>query len=293
MDRTASRSSPSCGANSTRKIPAIVLTGDISTETLHAIASRSCTHLDKPVETTKLFGAIAHLLGEPTQMTSPEETTEASVDAPLVNVFVVDDDAGVRETIRDMLEAHGWFVETFASCDAFLHASRPKGGGCLVIDALLPEMDGFELLSRLEADKIMPPSIMITGRGDISMAVRAMQAGASDFLEKPFGREELIASITHALAQSREFEPGIRATRGRRASHRPDRTSKANSRSRARRAPQQEHRRGSRHQPAHGGEPPRGDHAQDRIAFYSGADTLGRRGGLRATPRHDRERRLD
>jgi two-component system CheB/CheR fusion protein len=190
-----------------RKIPAIVLTGDISTETLHAIASRSCTHLDKPVETTKLFGAIAHLLGEPTQMTSPEETTEASGDAPLVNVFVVDDDAGVRETIRDMLEAHGWTVETFASCDAFLRALRPKGGGCLVIDALLPEMDGFELLSRLEAEKIMPPSIMITGRGDISMAVRAMQAGASDFLEKPFAREELIASITHALAQSRESEP--------------------------------------------------------------------------------------
>jgi len=189
-----------------QKIPAIVLTGDISTETLHAIASRSCTHLDKPVETTKLLGAIAHLLGAPMQMTTPDGTTEASGSAPLVHVFVVDDDAGVRDTVRDMLEAHGWSVETFASCDAFLHALRPGRGGCLVIDALLPEMDGFELLSRLEADKITLPSIMITGHGDISMAVRAMQAGASDFLEKPFGREELIASITHSLAQSRESE---------------------------------------------------------------------------------------
>ncbi|WP_255609253.1 CheR family methyltransferase [Methylosinus sp. Sm6] len=190
-----------------RKIPGIVLTGDISTETLHAIASRACTHLDKPVETTKLLCAIAHLLGEPTQMTTPDGATEASGIAPLVNVFVVDDDASIRDAIRDMLAAHGWSVETFASCDAFLHALRPGQGGCLVIDALLPEMDGFELLSRLEADKIMLPSIMITGHGDISMAVRAMQAGASDFLEKPFGHEELIASITHALAQSRESEP--------------------------------------------------------------------------------------
>jgi two-component system CheB/CheR fusion protein len=190
-----------------RKIPGIVLTGDISTETLHAIASRACTHLDKPVETTKLLCAIAHLLGEPTQMTTSDGATEASGIAPLVNVFVVDDDASIREAIRNMLEAHGWSVETFASCDAFLHALQPGQGGCLVIDALLPEMDGFELLSRLEADKITLPSIMITGHGDISMAVRAMQAGASDFLEKPFGHEELIASITHALAQSRESEP--------------------------------------------------------------------------------------
>ena len=273
-----------------RKIPAIVLTGDISTNALHAIASRSCAHLDKPVETTKLLCAIAHLLDEPTQMTTPDGATEASGDAPLVNVFVVDDDASIRDAIRDMLEAHGWSVETFASCDAFLHALRPGQGGCLVIDALLPEMDGFELLSRLEADKITLPSIMITGHGDISMAVRAMQAGASDFLEKPFGHEELIASITHALAQNREFRALIRAPRGRRAIYRPDRASKANSRSRARRTSQQEHRRGSRHQPAHGGEPPGGDHAQDRITFYSGADTLGGRRGLKAARRHDRGR---
>lgn len=190
-----------------RRIPGIVLTGDISTETLHAIASRACTHLDKPVEAAELLHVIANLLGALTQTAAPDRTAGASGSRPSVNVFVVDDDPGVRDAIRAMLEAHGWSVETFASCDAFLHALWPGRGGCLVIDALLPEMDGLELLSRLKAEKITLPSIMITGHGDISMAVKAMQAGASDFLEKPFGHEELIASITHALAESRESGP--------------------------------------------------------------------------------------
>jgi two-component system CheB/CheR fusion protein len=79
---------------------------------------------------------------------------------------------------------------------------RPGREGCLVIDAVLPGMDGFELLARLKADKSMLPSIMITGHGDVSMAVKAMRAGALDFIEKPFGHEELLASITHALEQA-------------------------------------------------------------------------------------------
>jgi two-component system CheB/CheR fusion protein len=81
---------------------------------------------------------------------------------------------------------------------------RPGREGCLVIDAVLPGMEGFELLARLKADKSMLPSIMITGHGDVSMAVKAMRAGAADFIEKPFGHEELIVSITHALEQCSE-----------------------------------------------------------------------------------------
>jgi two-component system CheB/CheR fusion protein len=188
-----------------RQIPAIVLTGDISTEALHAIASQGCTHLDKPVETAELLRVVAHTLSQAAQMEAPDKTAETSDSQPSVNVFVVDDDPGVRDTVRDLLEAHGWTVETYASCEAFLHAFRPGRRGCLVIDALLPEMDGFQLLARLGADRL--PSIMITGHGDVSMAVKAMQAGASDFLEKPFGHEELIASITRALARSQESGP--------------------------------------------------------------------------------------
>src|SRR5208283_2300299 len=119
-------------------------------------------------------------------------------------IFVVDDDPGVRETVREVLESHGWEVETFESCEAFLAALRPGRRGCLVIDAVLPGMNGFELLARLKADGIALPSIMITGHGDVSMAVKAMRAGASDFIEKPFGHEELVASIKCALEQTPE-----------------------------------------------------------------------------------------
>jgi len=105
-----------------------------------------------------------------------------------------------------MLEMHGWSVETFASCEAFLAALEPGREGCVVIDAVLPGMDGFQLLARLKADKVSLPSIMNTGHGDISKAVKAMKAGASDFIEKPFGAEELIVSITGALAHGQDPE---------------------------------------------------------------------------------------
>ena len=189
-----------------RAIPAIVLTGDISTQTLRAIAALGCTHLDKPVEAAELMRAIARLLAEPAAVPTRDLAPATSRGQPSVTIFVVDDDAGIRDTIREVLEAHGWLVETFASCEAFLAATRPGREGCLVIDAMLPGMDGLELLARLKADKSTLPSIMITGHGDISMAVKAMQAGASDFIEKPFGHHELIASIARALEQNHDAD---------------------------------------------------------------------------------------
>jgi len=185
-----------------RAIPAIVLTGDISTQTLRAIAAVGCTHLDKPVETAELLRAVTNLLAATAPIAAPDTAIRTSSGPSSATIFVVDDDAGIRDTVREILEAHGWLVETFASCEAFLAAMRPGREGCLVIDAVLPGMDGFQLLARLKADKLTLPAIMITGHGDVSMAVKAMQAGASDFIEKPFGHEELIASITHALEQA-------------------------------------------------------------------------------------------
>ena len=185
-----------------RAIPAIVLTGDISTQTLRAIAALGCTHLDKPVETAELMRAVANLLAATAPIPTPDTSIRRSGGPSSATIFVVDDDAGIRDAVREILEAHRWLVETFASCEAFLAQLPPGREGCLVIDAVLPGMDGFELLARLKADKMTLPSIMITGHGDVSMAVKAMQAGASDFIEKPFGHEELIASITHALEQA-------------------------------------------------------------------------------------------
>jgi two-component system CheB/CheR fusion protein len=185
-----------------QEIPAIILTGDISTQTLGAIASIGCTHLDKPVEAAELLGTISRLLTTSEQLARPSERPETLRPQTSETVFVVDDNPGIREAIKEMLEAHGWSVEAFASCEAFLDARRSGRHGCLVIDAMLPGMNGLELLARLRTEKITMPSIMITGQGDISMAVKAMQAGALDFLEKPFSHDELIASITNAFEQS-------------------------------------------------------------------------------------------
>ena len=109
----------------TQRFPAIVLTGDISTATLSAIAKHRCMHLDKPVEAAELLRAVVHLLAAPAQMLEPDDKAAATSDMRLSTpIFVVDDDAAIRDAVREMLEANGWSVETYASCEAFLGALR-------------------------------------------------------------------------------------------------------------------------------------------------------------------------
>jgi two-component system CheB/CheR fusion protein len=115
---------------------------------------------------------------------------------------VVDDDRTVRETLRDLLDADGKTVEVFESCEAFLDIYRPGRQGCLVVDARLPGMDGLDLLQRLKDEQHRLPAIMITGHGDVPMAVRAMRAGAADFIEKPVGYKDLLAAVELALEQA-------------------------------------------------------------------------------------------
>ena len=119
-------------------------------------------------------------------------------------IFVVDDDRSIRDAIRSVLEEDGRIVEDYAACEEFLEAYRPGREACLVIDAYLPGMDGFELLMRLSAAGHRLPAIMITGNSDVPMAVQAMKAGATDFIEKPVSRDELLASVNRALEQSRD-----------------------------------------------------------------------------------------
>ena len=95
-------------------------------------------------------------------------------------------------------------VEDYDSCEAFLDAYRPGREACLLVDAYLPGMTGLELLQRLNDAGHRLPAIMITGSSDVPMAVQAMKAGASDFIEKPIGRDELLASVERALEQSRD-----------------------------------------------------------------------------------------
>ena len=189
-----------------RPIPAIILTGDISTGTLRDIALQDCVQLNKPVKLHELTQAIQRLLPTPQSAAHvrPPHHVEARGDPGLPTIFVVDDDSHIREGIRSVLEEDGRVVEDYAACEEFLEAYRPGHEACLVIDAYLPGMDGFELLRRLSDAGHRLPAIMITGNSDVPMAVQAMKAGASDFIEKPISRDELLASVERALEQSRD-----------------------------------------------------------------------------------------
>ena len=117
-------------------------------------------------------------------------------------VFVVDDDAAVREALRGFIEAAGRQVEVYDSARAFLDVWHPGRNGCLVVDCRMPDMDGIELLERLRAEGHRLPAIMITGYGDVPVAIRAMKAGAASFLQKPIKAEDLLAAIGHALEEA-------------------------------------------------------------------------------------------
>ncbi len=190
-----------------RRIPVIILTGDITTTALRDIASHDCIHLDKPVKPQEILPIIDRLLVEAratTETVEPPAHPAFSVGRPAPHVSIVDDNDTVRGVLRDVLEAEGAVVADFASCEAFLAAPRPGQEACLLIDAYLPGMSGLELLAHLASTGHALPSIMITGSSDVPMAVKAMKAGASDFIEKPVGRGELIAAIERALEQARD-----------------------------------------------------------------------------------------
>lgn len=114
-------------------------------------------------------------------------------------VFVVDDDDAVRESLEISLTIAGHRVESFASAPAFLASGAPSRPGCLITDIRMPDMDGLELQEELQKRNSALSVIVITGHGDIALAVRAMKAGAGDFLEKPFAREALLAAVQRAL----------------------------------------------------------------------------------------------
>src|SRR5580704_5757352 len=184
-----------------RRIPFIILTGDISTETLRDIALHDCVHLNKPVKLSDLTRSIERLLAKPPepQVLPLGPAADALRNSGGARIVVVDDDDQVREATRVVLEDSGRAVESYPSCEAFLEAFDPGKTACLLIDAYLPGMSGLELLEKLHDEGHHLPAIMITGNADVPMAVKAMKAGALDFIEKPIGRENLIQSIERAL----------------------------------------------------------------------------------------------
>ena len=128
-------------------------------------------------------------------------TAEISHAKPIV--FVVDDDASVRESLESLLQCEGWQPETFASGQEFLGQPRPVVPSCLVLDAFLPDLDGLDLQKRLALERADMPIMFITGHGDVPTAVQAMKAGAVEFLTKPFKDEVLLDAIRESLERSR------------------------------------------------------------------------------------------
>lgn len=118
-------------------------------------------------------------------------------------VFIVDDDVSVRESLELLLHSAGWQTETFASAQEFLQRPRTLTPSCLVLDVFLPDIDGLELQERIAPDRSDMPIIFITGHGDVPTTVRAMKAGAIEFLTKPFVAEVLLAAVHNALERSK------------------------------------------------------------------------------------------
>jgi FixJ family two-component response regulator len=118
-------------------------------------------------------------------------------------VFVLDDDPDVREALSSLLSSAGLRVLTFESAAEFLRAKAPGCPACLVLDLQLPDINGLDLQQKL-AEVNGPPVVFISGHGDIPSSVRAMKAGAIEFLPKPFSDEELLSAISNAIAKDRE-----------------------------------------------------------------------------------------
>jgi FixJ family two-component response regulator len=128
-------------------------------------------------------------------------TSRASIATTPV-VFVVDEDASVRESLELLIETSGWRAETFASAQEFLARPPAVVPNCLVLDVALPDLSGLDLQRRVTADRPDMPVIFLTSHGDVSISVRAMKAGALEFFTKPFREDVLLGAIRYALDRS-------------------------------------------------------------------------------------------
>jgi FixJ family two-component response regulator len=140
-----------------------------------------------------------HVAANPPSNETP--SSASSLHTPIV--FVVDDDISVRESLELVIRLEGWRAELFSSAEGFLACPRPRNTpSCLVLDVGLPDLSGLDLQERIAVDRPDMPIIFITGRGDVPMTVKAMKAGAIEFLTKPYGDAALLGAIRAALDRS-------------------------------------------------------------------------------------------
>ena len=181
-----------------QQAPAIILSGAVRKAKLGKIAASGCVSVAKPVGAAALSRLVQSLL------TGSEPATETTAAARRAKpaagaIFVVDDDRETREAMQVLLTDAGYQAKTYPSARAFLNSVRAEDKGCLVTDVRMPGVNGLEMLAQLAAAGGKMPAIVITGQGDIAMAVQAMRAGAVDFIEKPVAPEALLAALDRAF----------------------------------------------------------------------------------------------
>jgi two-component system CheB/CheR fusion protein len=191
-------------------LPVVILTRDSSAEAAREIALADCVQLQKPVRPSALTLLARRLLLQAAAEHSDRPSPGAMQPAADGHVgdahalHLVDDDENVRVSFQRVLEQSGYTVHVHPSAEAFLAVYTPGGAACLLVDARLPGMSGFDLLARLRTAGDDIPAIMITGYSDASAAVQAMKAGASEFIEKPVRGSLLLSVVNRTLEQARD-----------------------------------------------------------------------------------------
>lgn len=183
------------------QVPAIILTGDISVEVLARIPGEACVQLSKPVRIDKLLQSIDELLFSAEDAASGQGRADA-VDATEI-VYLIDDDPKILQMLTTLLDAAGFDVQGFTSGEAFLEKWQPERAACLVVDSYLPGIGGLEMIRNLHTAGRLPPTIVVTGHGDVEMAVAAMKLGVRDFVEKPVDSARIVALVRKASEESR------------------------------------------------------------------------------------------
>lgn len=135
----------------------------------------------------------------------------AAADAPASTVLVIDDDASLREALTDLFNSVGLRTQSFGTAAEFLEASLPDAPSCLVLDIRMPGVSGLDFQDQLARTNIRIPVVIMTGHGDIPMSVRAMKAGAVDFLTKPFRDQDMLDAVTQAIERDRKRRTGAKA----------------------------------------------------------------------------------
>lgn len=184
------------------KVPAIILSGDVRAEKRRKIAESGYVDVIKPVNASELAQLVQQLLAGPPFAAAKSTAAPPAGAATAVvatTIFVVEDDEDARDAMRILLTNAGYVIKAYARAQTFLDSRRPGDRCCLITDVRMPGMNGLEMLARLATAGSTLPAIVITGQGDIEMAVQAMRAGAADFIEKPVDAEALLTSVRRAL----------------------------------------------------------------------------------------------